>query len=149
VVLRVAGRAGRSREKPGGPVASDRYGIRPPAQFSRPGIATLLHGRNAVLGSGIAPQRRTQRPDGHRIMLKKQAFPIAEIHVPVKRLKLLDTAKVQELAESILEDGQTTPIRLRAGKGRFVLLEGLHRLEALKALGEDTVEGYLVHARLH
>ena len=82
-------------------------------------------------------------------MLQKKAFAIAEIHVPVKRMKTLDAAKVQQIAESILEDGQTTPIRLRAGKGRFVLLEGLHRLEALRALGEDTVEGYLVHARLH
>ena len=82
-------------------------------------------------------------------MLQKKAFAITEIHVPVKRMKTLDASKVQEIAESILEEGQTTPIRLRAGKGRFVLLEGLHRLEALKALGEDTVEGYLVHARLH
>ncbi len=82
-------------------------------------------------------------------MLKKQAFPIAEIYVPVKRMKTLDPEKVRLIAESIIEMGQTTPIRLRAGKGRFVLLEGLHRLEALKALGEDSVVGYLVRARLH
>jgi ParB-like chromosome segregation protein Spo0J len=79
----------------------------------------------------------------------KQPFPIAEIYVPVKRAKTLEPAKVEELAESILEEGQLTPIRLRAGKDRFVLVEGLHRLEALKALGEETVVGYLVQARLH
>ncbi|HIP22066.1 MAG TPA: chromosome partitioning protein ParB [Rhodobacteraceae bacterium] len=82
-------------------------------------------------------------------MLKKQTFPIAEIYVPVKRMKTLDPAKVEEIAESVLEEGQMTPIRLRAGKGRFVLLEGLHRLEALKALGEESIVGYLVQARLH
>ena len=82
-------------------------------------------------------------------MLLKQQFPIDKIYVPVKRMKTLEPAKVEEIAESILEEGQTTPIRLRAGKDRFVLVEGLHRLEALKALGEETVEGYLVHARLH
>jgi len=82
-------------------------------------------------------------------MLQRQIFPISEIYVPVKRLKTLDPAKVQEIAESMLEEGQTTPIRVRAGKDRFVLIEGLHRLEALKALGEESVEGYLVHARLH
>ncbi|PWE28399.1 chromosome partitioning protein ParB [Maritimibacter sp. 55A14] len=82
-------------------------------------------------------------------MLKKRKFPIAEIYVPAKRKKTLDPAKVEEIAESIIELGQTTPIRLRAGKGRFVLLEGLHRLEALRALGEDSVEGYLVQARMH
>jgi hypothetical protein len=30
-----------------------------------------------------------------------------------------------------------------------VLIEGLHRLEALRALGEDTVEAYIVQARKH
>ena len=82
-------------------------------------------------------------------MLKRQYFPISEIYVPVKRMKTLDAAKVQEIAESMLEDGQTTPIRVRAGKDRFVLIEGLHRLEALRALGEESIEGYLVQARLH
>ncbi len=82
-------------------------------------------------------------------MLEKQTFPIAEIYVPVKRMKTLDPAKVEEIAESVLEEGQMTPIRLRAGKGRFVLLEGLHRLEALKALGEESIVGYLVQPRLH
>lgn len=82
-------------------------------------------------------------------MLEKQAFPIDEIYVPVKRAKTLDPAKVEALAEDILEHGQKVPIRLRAGKGRYVLIEGLHRLEALRALGEATVEAYLVRARLH
>lgn len=80
-------------------------------------------------------------------MLSQDTFPIAKIYVPVKRLKTLDPDKVQTLAESILEEGQTTPIKLRADKERFVLIEGLHRLEALKALGEENIEGYLVQAR--
>jgi sulfiredoxin len=82
-------------------------------------------------------------------MLVKQNFPIGEIYVPAKRAKTLDPDKVEALAQDILENGQTTPIRLRQGNDRYVLQEGLHRLEALKALGEETVEGYLVRARLH
>ncbi len=82
-------------------------------------------------------------------MLQKQSFPIDRVRVPVKRVKTLDAAKVTALAESILEEGQLTPIRVRADGENFVLIEGLHRLEALKALGEATIEGYLVHARLH
>lgn len=82
-------------------------------------------------------------------MLEKETFEIADIYVPVKRMKTLESDKVNALAESMLEEGQITPIRLRAGKGRLVLVEGLHRLEALKALGETQVAGYLVHARLH
>jgi len=82
-------------------------------------------------------------------MLQKKSFPIDRIRVPVKRAKTLDAPKVTALAESILEEGQLTPIRVRADGEDFVLIEGLHRLEALKALGEETIEGYLVHARLH
>lgn len=77
-------------------------------------------------------------------MLQKQIFPIAKIHVPAKRLRTLDPAKVEEIAESILAEGQKTPIRVRADGERFVLVEGFHRLEAQKALGEETIEGYLV-----
>ncbi|PLS19963.1 ParB N-terminal domain-containing protein [Neptunicoccus cionae] len=79
-----------------------------------------------------------------------ETFPIEQIRVPVKRKKTLDPAKVEALAEDILENGQTTPIRVREGKtGGYVLIEGYHRLEALRALGEVTIEGYEVHARLH
>ena len=82
-------------------------------------------------------------------MLEKKSFPIEMIYVPTMRAKTLDADKVFALAEDILENGQTTPIRLRADGNRFVLIEGLHRLEALRALGEETIEGFLVRARLH
>lgn len=82
-------------------------------------------------------------------MLEKKTFPIEKIYVPTKRAKTLDPEKVLSLAHDILNNGQTTPIRLRADGERYVLIEGLHRLEALRALGEDSVEGYLVRARLH
>ena len=82
-------------------------------------------------------------------MMKSRTFPIDKIRVPVKRIKTLDPAKVETIAASMLEEGQTTPIQVRADGERFVLIEGLHRLEALRALGEETVEGYLVQPRLH
>jgi sulfiredoxin len=56
---------------------------------------------------------------------------------------------VKEIAESILQSGQKTPILLRRDGDRFVLVEGLHRLEACKTLGETTIFGYLVDARKH
>jgi ParB-like chromosome segregation protein Spo0J len=82
-------------------------------------------------------------------LLKKQTFPIDRVRVPVKRAKTLDEAKVAALANDILENGQTTPISVRADGENFVLIEGLHRLEALRALGEDAVICYLVRPRLH
>ena len=82
-------------------------------------------------------------------MLKKQTFLITTIHVPVKRVRTLDADKVRQIAEDILEKGLSSPILVRADGDRFVLVEGFHRLEAVKALGEKTIEGYLVQARKH
>ncbi len=80
-------------------------------------------------------------------MLKPQDIPINEIYVPVARRKTLDPAKAEELAEDILENGQKVPIQVRQGKGRFVLVEGLHRLEACISLGEEKISAYLVQAK--
>jgi sulfiredoxin len=81
--------------------------------------------------------------------LKREIFPIADIYVPVKRRATLKPALVQEIAASMLEVGQQTPIMVRQDGARLVLVEGLHRLEACKALGETTIQGYLVQARKH
>ncbi|MEM6622187.1 MAG: ParB N-terminal domain-containing protein [Pseudomonadota bacterium] len=81
-------------------------------------------------------------------MLEPRNLPIDAIYVPAKRKRTLEPAKVDEIAESMLEEGQQIPIRVRKDGDRFVLIEGLHRLEALKALGEETVVGYLVQARI-
>ena len=82
-------------------------------------------------------------------MLTKEIIAIASVRVPVKRRKTLEADKVLLLAEDILENGQRTPIRVREDGDGYVLIEGLHRLEALIALGEETVEAYKVKARLH
>jgi sulfiredoxin len=82
-------------------------------------------------------------------MLKREKFPIADIYVPVKRRATLKPATVQELAQSMLENGQQTPVLVRRDGDRLVLVEGLHRLEACKALGEETIVGYLVQAAKH
>jgi ParB-like chromosome segregation protein Spo0J len=82
-------------------------------------------------------------------MLKRETFAIADIYVPVKRRATLKPELVEEIAESVLQVGQTTPILVRRDGARLVLVEGLHRLEALKALGEATIVGYLVDARKH
>lgn len=80
-------------------------------------------------------------------MLKSVQIPLAEIYVPAKHLHTLEPAKVEALAESIIEEGQRTPIHVRRGKERYVLLTGVHRLEAMKALGEETIDALIVSAR--
>jgi len=82
-------------------------------------------------------------------MMKRETIKIADIYVPVKRRATLKPAAVQELARDMLENGQKSPILVRRDGDRFVLVEGLHRLEACKALGEETIQGYLVQAAKH
>ena len=82
-------------------------------------------------------------------MLETVMVPLDEIYVPIKRRRTLDAAKVDALAMSILEDGQQTPIQVRRDKDRYVKVEGLHRLEAVRALGEETLPALLVRAQLH
>ena len=82
-------------------------------------------------------------------MLKHETFTIANIYVPVKRRATLEQKRVDELAASMLDKGQETPILVRSDGARFVRVEGLHRLEAAKALGEKTIVGFRVDARKH
>jgi len=79
------------------------------------------------------------------------AVPIAieEIYVPAKRRRTLDETKVGALAEDIMENGMQIPIQVRRDTERYVLVEGFHRLEAARALGESTIEALVVSARQH
>src|SRR5262249_10098756 len=80
-------------------------------------------------------------------MLKRETIPIADVYVPIKRRATLEQKRVDELAASILDKGLLAPILVRADGGRLVLVEGLHRLEAAKALGEENIVAFLVDAR--
>ena len=81
--------------------------------------------------------------------MEDQIVPIDQIYVPVKRRATLNDDTVTSLALEILEDGQKVPIQVRKDGSRFVLIEGLHRLEACRSLGEKTITAFIVRARLH
>ena len=76
-------------------------------------------------------------------------IPIDKIYVPAGKRKTFDPDKVEPLAEDILENGLTTPIMARKGDGRYVLQQGLHRVEAMKLLGETLINAHIVQARKH
>ena len=78
-----------------------------------------------------------------------QILPIDNIYVPVKRRATLNEETVKTLALEILEEGQKVPIQVRRDGDRFVLIEGFHRLEACRSLGENTIMAFIVRARLH
>jgi len=74
---------------------------------------------------------------------------IEELYVPNRRRAEIDPARVDALAESILEKGLDVPISVRTGKGRYVLVAGLQRLEAMKALGEESITAIVVGSPQH
>lgn len=82
-------------------------------------------------------------------MLTEAVVNIEEIYVPTELRKQLDLQKVEAVAEEIMAEAAERPIQLRRGKGRYVLVKGVHRLEARKALGEETIRAYIVRARQH
>jgi sulfiredoxin len=82
------------------------------------------------------------------MLMKTVMVRIEQIYVPAQLRRTLDAEKVQKLAEQILAEGQKTPIQVRRDGDRYVLVTGLHRLEALKALGESEVDSLIVRARL-
>lgn len=74
---------------------------------------------------------------------------IEDIYVPAKRRRAVNQATVNKIAESIMEIGLNVPISVRRDGDRYVLVTGLHRLEACKALGEETITAIVVGARLY
>jgi sulfiredoxin len=79
--------------------------------------------------------------------MKDEVFKIDDIYIPTKRRKTLEPDKAAEIAESILEEGQKMPIQIRNDGKKLILVEGLHRLEACRSLGEETIVGVLVQAK--
>ncbi len=82
-------------------------------------------------------------------MMKRETVSVADIYVPIKRRATIEQKRVDDIAASMLDNGQQTPILVRADGARFILVEGLHRLEAAKALGEQTIVAFRVDARKH
>jgi sulfiredoxin len=85
-------------------------------------------------------------PDFMTGLMKPIAVKLEEIYIPAKFRATLDPKKVEALAESLVEKGLQTPINVRRDKERYVLVAGLHRLEAARSLGEKTIQAFVVRA---
>lgn len=82
--------------------------------------------------------------------MKVLVIKVEDIYIPAARRKEMDPQKRDDVSEKMLEDSEPQrPIQVRQGDGRFVLVKGIHRLEASKALGETTIQAYLVGAKQH
>ena len=82
-------------------------------------------------------------------LMRPTVIKIDQIYIPAALRHPLDPKKLEEIAVSIADIGQQTPILVRPDKERYVLVSGLHRLEACRALGETTVIANIVQARKH
>lgn len=76
-----------------------------------------------------------------------QRIPLEAIAVR-DRLRAVDEDHVAHIAASIAQIGQQTPIHLAppGADGKYLLLAGAHRLEALRQLGQDTALALIVNA---
>ncbi len=83
------------------------------------------------------------------VLLTTVVVKIEEIYVPTELRKQIDLQQVEAVAEKIMAETEKRPIQVRRGKGRYVLVKGVHRLEARKALGEETIQAFVVRARQH
>jgi sulfiredoxin len=105
----------------------------------------LEHPRDLLVWVAAAQRGRRRQSSTIRSFRRR----LADVYVPIKRRATLERKRVDEIAASILDKGLQTPILVRADGARFVLVEGLHRLEAAKALGEKTIVSFLVDAPKH
>jgi len=80
-------------------------------------------------------------------MLKVVQVKIEDIYIPAARRGERDQDMVDAVIERILEDQHEKPIKVRKGKGRFVLIAGINRLEAARAVGEQTIDALIVQAQ--
>ena len=70
-------------------------------------------------------------------------LPLASIEVGSDRARDLDPAWAEGLAGSIDTQGLIQPIVVRPLDGRYGLVAGLHRLEAFRLLGRETIPAVL------
>jgi len=80
-------------------------------------------------------------------MLKVVPVNIADIYVPTDRRKELVQGEVDAIVAAMMKGDAQKPIRVRQGKGRFVLIAGVNQLEASKQVGEASIDAYIVQAR--
>ena len=80
-------------------------------------------------------------------LMQSHTVKVADVYVPAARRKTLEPAKAEAIAESMIDEGQKTPIQVRVDGERYVLIEGLHRLEACKLLEEDSILALFVQAK--
>lgn len=71
-------------------------------------------------------------------------IPVKNITVPAARRRVLHPETVRALAKDILAHGLKEPVAVRAKGRRFQLVEGLHRLEAVKWLEGETIDAVVL-----
>jgi ParB-like chromosome segregation protein Spo0J len=81
-------------------------------------------------------------------LLKPIYVKIEEIYVPADRRKEIDLQKIEQVAEEIMAETEHQPIQVRKGKDRYVLVTGVNRFEAQKALGEKKISVLVVGTKL-
>jgi sulfiredoxin len=83
------------------------------------------------------------------MVMEAQDFKIEDIYVPVKLKKAFEQSGVDKFTDLLMNGETLAPVLVRKDpKKGHVLVKGVHRLEACRDVGDVTIKGFLVHARL-
>ncbi len=110
-----------------------------PAPRNRMPIAEVAGDTAGLAALEEVARAMTSAEEEGRVVKK---LPLAEIHVHhLSRDRLvLEDEEMEALKASIADRGQQAPVEVLAiSGGKFGLISGLRRVEALRALGQDTV----------
>lgn len=72
-----------------------------------------------------------------------------EVTIPISKV-MFDSSRVDDgcyipMRDSIKTEGQKHPITVqRSGRDRFILIDGVQRINALMKLKHDTVQAYII-----
>ena len=102
---------------------------------------------HAKLGQAMANGPRTpEQADIPNAVRHRSSLPAQlDMIVVEDRLRSVDEAAVQHIAESMQQQGQLYPVQIRTIEpGRFRLVAGAHRVAAARKLGWAYIEAFLV-----
>jgi ParB-like nuclease domain len=95
-------------------------------------------GHGAKKHKAKKPSKRKSAPKDPSPSYEVYFIPVDEIKVAGKR-RQVNPEKVNDLKESVAKLGLRTPLTIRNVRGKRYLITGLHRWEAVKALGWEKV----------
>ncbi len=107
-------------------------------------MARISHSEGTSPAATAADAASGRSPDLHPAEIAVVLIPLDLIDVPESRLRSLKLAQADAIGAAIVADGQYDPITVAAVGERFLLVDGLHRLEGCRQHQVHLIEARVV-----